>query len=113
MYLTNPETKNKFAYNWYEKNNDDNYETFDNIPDFFINDTSSLTEIQSNFYNEVKFPNYENIDNFGTLIDKASRSIFTKKLDEEIAFGSKILEAGCGTGQLSIFLSRNAYKSLS
>jgi SAM-dependent methyltransferase len=106
MYLTNPETKNKFAYNWYEKNNDDNYETFDNIPDFFINDTSSLTEIQSNFYNEVKFPNYDNIDNFGTLIEKASRSIFAKKLDEEIPFGSKILEAGCGTGQLSIFLSR-------
>jgi SAM-dependent methyltransferase len=105
MHLNNPETKKSFTYKWYS-NNVDNYETFNQIPDFFINNTSYLTEIQSNFYNEVKFPNYDNIDNFSTLIEKASRSLFAKKLDEEISFGSKILEVGCGTGQLSIFLSR-------
>ena len=105
MHLNNPETKKSFTYKWYN-NNVDNYQTFNQIPDFFINDTSYLTEIQSNFYNEVKFPNYDNIDNFSTLIEKASRSLFAKKLDEEIPFGSKILEVGCGTGQLSIFLSR-------
>ena len=44
-----------------------------------------------------------------SLIDKANKSIFAKFLDEQIKFGSKILEVGCGTGQLSNFLSR--YKS--
>ena len=106
MYLNNPELKKKFKYSWYKQNTDNNYESFNDIPDFFINDLSSLTEIQSEFYNEVKFPNYDNIDDFGTLIEKASKSIFAKKLDEEIPYGSKILEVGCGTGQLSIFLSR-------
>ena len=82
------------------------FKYFDNILDLYLNDESKLTNIQSAFYNDVKFPNYDNIDDFGTLLDKAKRSIFVKKLDEEIPFGTKILEAGCGTGQLSISLSR-------
>jgi len=32
----------------------------------------------------------------------------SKKLDDEIPMGSNILEAGCGTGQMSIVLSRYA-----
>ena len=30
------------------------------------------------FYNNIKFPNYDNIDDFGILIDKAKKSIFAK-----------------------------------
>jgi SAM-dependent methyltransferase len=62
--------------------------------------------VQSDFYNEVMFPNYDNIDNFSSLLHKSQKSIFAKKLDQEIPFGSRVLEAGCGTGQLSISLSR-------
>ncbi len=104
--LKNPVNNNEFIYEWYCDGIDKNDKEFYGIPDFFIEDESNLTEKQSDFYNEVKFPNYDDIDDFGTLIDKASKSIFAKKLDEEIPYGSKILEIGCGTGQLSIFLSR-------
>ena len=104
--LINPKSLKKFNFDWYGKNQDKEFKTFENIPDFFVDDESSLTNIQSEFYNEVKFPNYDEVDNFGTLMDKASRSPFVKKLDEEIPFGARVLEAGCGTGQLSIFLSR-------
>ena len=78
------------------------------IPNFFISDTetSQVTTLQDRFYNEIKFPNYDNLDDFSLLIDKAKKSIFAKLLDEQILFGSKILEVGCGTGQLSNFLSR-------
>ena len=72
----------------------------------FYDDNSSLTRKQSNFYDEIKFPNYDDVDNYGTLIDKAEISIFSKKLDEEIPMMSSVLEVGCGTGQLSLFLSR-------
>ena len=65
-----------------------------------------ITINQSEFYNDTQFPNYDDLDDFASLIDKASKSIFAKKLDQEIPFGSNILEAGCGTGQMSIFLSR-------
>ncbi len=78
------------------------------IPNFFIGDTetSQVTNLQDKFYNEIKFPNYDDLDDFSLLIDKAKKSIFAKILDEQILFGSKILEVGCGTGQLSNFLSR-------
>ena len=82
------------------------FKKFSNIYDLFIPDESDITNIQSDFYNDVKFPNYDDIENFGTLLDKAERSIFAKMLDNEIPIGATVLEAGCGTGQLSIFLSR-------
>jgi len=99
------ENQKKFFFN---KNN--YFENFNDIPDLFIDDNIDLTSIQSEFYNEVKFPNYDNIDDFGSLIDKASKSIFAKKLDEEIPIGSCVLEAGCGTGQMSLYLSRRNRK---
>ena len=81
------------------------FKKFSNIYDLFIPDESDITNIQSDFYNDVKFPNYDDIENFGTLLDKAERSIFAKMLDNEIPIGATVLEAGCGTGQLSIFLA--------
>ena len=69
----------------------------------YISDESELSNIQSNFYNDVKFPNYDDIEDFGSLIDKANKSIFAKMLDDEIPMGANLLEAGCGTGELSIF----------
>lgn len=82
------------------------YSTFSNILDLYISDGNSTTDKQSNFYNEVKFPNYDDLDNFATLLDKSRKSIYAKKLDDEIPYGASVLEAGCGTGQLSISLSR-------
>ena len=97
--LIDPITQKKLPENY-------TFKYFNDILDLYLNDESKLTNIQSTFYNDVKFPNYDNIDDFGTLLDKAKKSIFAKKLDEEIPFKTKILEAGCGTGQLSISISR-------
>ncbi|MBD1152604.1 class I SAM-dependent methyltransferase [Pelagibacterales bacterium SAG-MED22] len=93
-----------------KKINTNNISYFSEIPDLYFDDKNSITSTQSEFYNDVKFPNYDDIDNFGTLLDKSSKSIFAKKLDEEIPYHSKVLEAGCGTGQLSIALSRYGRK---
>lgn len=96
--LINPIDKKKLDKN--------SIQYFNEIPDLFINDQNSLTSTQSELYNDIKFPNYDDIDDFGTLLDKSRDSIFIKKLDDEIPHHSNILEAGCGTGQLSIALSR-------
>ena len=82
------------------------YSSFNNILDLYVSDGNFITDTQSNFYNEVKFPNYDDLDTFATLLDKSRKSIFPKKLDDEIPYGASVLEAGCGTGQLSISLSR-------
>ena len=74
--LINPTTNKKL-----DKNNI-NY--FSGIPNLYFDDNNSLTSIQSKFYNEVKFPNYDDIDNLGTLLEKSSKSIFVKKLDNAI-----------------------------
>ena len=76
------------------------------IPDLFIDDGDKITAAQKEFYEDIKFPNYNGIETFADLIDKAKKSIFAEKLNNEIPMHSNILEAGCGTGQLSIFLSK-------
>ncbi len=63
-----------------------------------------VTEIIKAFYEEVPFPNYDEVDSASTLREKATRGVFARLLDEQIPFGAKILECGCGTGQLSNFL---------
>ena len=79
---------------------------FSGIPDLYFDDLNSLTLKQSKFYNDVVFPNFDDIEDFGSLLYKSLKSVFVSKLDNEIPYHSEILEAGCGTGQLSIALSR-------
>ena len=79
----------------------------DGIPNFIINDLDPLTGKMADFYNEVQFPNYDDCEDYASIYEKGVNNLFTKKLDNEIGIGSRILELGCGTGQLSLFLSRS------
>ncbi len=75
---------------------------------FWPNDWDSskgdVTESIKAFYEKDPFPNYDDLDTSESLREKASRGIFGRLLDEQIPHGSKVLEVGCGTGQLSNFL---------
>ena len=64
-----------------------------------------VTEDVRAFYEETPFPNYDDFDDVGSLMEKARRGLFARLLDEQIPFGPRVLEAGCGTGQMSNFLS--------
>ena len=64
-----------------------------------------VTEVVKAFYEETPFPSYDEFDSVASLIEKARRGIFAARLDEEVPPGSTILEVGCGTGQLTNFLS--------
>lgn len=64
-----------------------------------------VTERIKAFYEKTPFPDYDEHDNVGSLIDKARRGLFAKLLDDQIPYGAKIIECGCGTGQLTAFLS--------
>ena len=63
-----------------------------------------VTGAVKSFYEENPYPGYENIDSDQSLRQKAEKGIFARLLDEQIIHGAKILEVGCGTGQLSNFL---------
>lgn len=64
-----------------------------------------VTEKIKEFYEETPFPDYDDYDNVGSLIEKSRQGIFAKLLDDQIPYGTHILECGCGTGQLTNFLS--------
>jgi SAM-dependent methyltransferase len=57
------------------------------------------------FYEGCSFPGYEEFETLQDLIDKSQRGIYAKLLDDQIPLGVRVLDAGCGTGQLAIFLS--------
>ncbi len=63
-----------------------------------------VTDLVRRFYEKTPFPNYEETDDVGALLGKARRGVFARLLDEQLPFGIRILECGCGTGQLSNFL---------
>lgn len=56
------------------------------------------------FYEQTPFPNYEGTDTSEKLREKAERGLFARMLDQEVPVGGKVLEAGCGTGQVSNYL---------
>ncbi|MFQ5863211.1 MAG: methyltransferase domain-containing protein [Candidatus Brocadiales bacterium] len=65
---------------------------------------TDVTEVVRSFYEETPFPGYEDMDSRWALISKAEKGLFARLLDDQIPHGAKVLEAGCGTGQLSNFL---------
>ena len=64
-----------------------------------------VTERIKDFYEETPFPDYDDFDDVGSLIEKSRQGVFAKLLDDQVPFGTRILECGCGTGQLTNFLS--------
>lgn len=87
-----------------------------NIPLFFWPNKhegqNNIATTMKDFYEQNPFPNYENMDTPQTLFEKASRGIFARLLNEQIATDAKILEVGCGTGQLSNFLGLSGQRTI-
>ena len=82
----------------------------DDIPRLFWPDDAShadgdVTQIVKAFYEATPFPDYDDFDSIASLAQKARQGIFARMLDQQIPPGARIIECGCGTGQLSNFLS--------
>jgi ubiquinone/menaquinone biosynthesis C-methylase UbiE/uncharacterized protein YbaR (Trm112 family) len=82
----------------------------DKIPRLFIEQNefvglNKVTPKVREFYEGTPFPNYDEFDSVASLIDKASQGVFAKLLNEQLPYQMPILEVGCGTGQLTNFLS--------
>jgi SAM-dependent methyltransferase len=58
------------------------------------------------FYDANPFPGYPPNDSLGWLRARAERSAFARLLDASIAGDARIVEIGCGTGQMSLYLTR-------
>lgn len=58
------------------------------------------------FYERAPFPGYPPHDSLHALRARAERSPFAGLLDESIPGDARIVDVGCGTGQMSLFLAR-------
>jgi SAM-dependent methyltransferase len=57
------------------------------------------------FYADTPFPGYPPRDTLSALRARAERSDFVRSLDAAIPGDALVLDMGCGTGQLSLFLA--------
>lgn len=63
-----------------------------------------VTDLVKAFYEATPFPNYADGETRATLAAKARRNLFLRALDRALPEDAVVLEAGCGTGQLTNFL---------
>jgi SAM-dependent methyltransferase len=71
-----------------------------------INDEKTNKVVQ--FYKVTPFPNYKENDDKQSILAKGNNNILAKQFKKFIGHNKKILEVGCGTGQLSIYFAIGA-----
>jgi 2-polyprenyl-3-methyl-5-hydroxy-6-metoxy-1,4-benzoquinol methylase/uncharacterized protein YbaR (Trm112 family) len=88
------------------------YPIEDGIPRLFVptsdveaNGKQDMTPLVQQFYEKTPFPNYEDVDTSRALLEKARAGLFARLLNEQIPYGARVVEIGCGTGQLTNFLA--------
>src|SRR2546422_7837137 len=80
------------------------YDAPGGIPDLRL-PADARTEQVRGFYMAAPFPGYAPEETYCGLRARASRSPFARSLDAAIPGDGTVLEMGCGTGQLSLFLA--------
>ncbi len=81
------------------------FETYDGVPALRL-PGDARTETVRDFYTETPFPNYPPEASLSWLRARAGRSEFARLLDAAIAPDARIVEIGCGTGQMSLYLAK-------
>ena len=66
----------------------------------------------SEFYKKNPFPNYKIDDDKVSILEKGNKNILAREFKKFVGYNKKVLEIGCGTGQLSIFFSIGNNNSL-
>ena len=77
----------------------------DGVADLRLRERDARTEKVREFYLRAPFPGYPPRDSLSALRARAGRSAFAQLLDRSIDGDASVLELGCGTGQLSLFLA--------
>jgi SAM-dependent methyltransferase len=76
----------------------------DGIPELCC-DPDARTRAVRAFYSVAPFPGYPPRDSYPALRARAERNEFARLLDAAIAPDATVLEVGCGTGQMTLFLA--------
>jgi SAM-dependent methyltransferase len=77
----------------------------DAIPDLRL-PSDDRTEAVRRFYDVAPFPGYPPRESLQALRERAGRNTFAGLLDRAIPGDARIVDVGCGTGQMSLYLAR-------
>src|SRR5262249_25016283 len=81
------------------------FEAPDGIPNLRL-PGDARTETVRRFYEEAPFPGYRPRESLMGLRARAGHNPYAQLLDRSIAGDARVVEVGCGTGQMCLFLSR-------
>jgi SAM-dependent methyltransferase len=81
------------------------YEAPDGIPNLRL-PGDTRTEVVRDFYERAPFPDYPPRATLSWLRARAERSEFARLIDRAIPGDARVVEIGCGTGQMSLYLAR-------
>ena len=59
----------------------------------------------TDFYKVTPFPNYKDGETKQSIVEKGNKNLFAQQFKKFIGHNKKVLEVGCGTGQLSIYFA--------
>ncbi len=80
-----------------------NLEEIDGILQLKLN--NSIVKKVSEFYTSNPFPNYKIDDDKISILEKGNKNLLANQFKKFVGHNKKILEIGCGTGQLSTYFS--------
>src|SRR5215472_15294735 len=81
------------------------YEAPDGIPNLRL-PGAKRTDVVRRFYERAPFPDYPPNASLSWLRSRAERSEFARLIDRAIPGDARVLEIGCGTGQMCLYLAR-------
>jgi len=67
--------------------------------------TDETTKKVTSFYTTKPFPNYKINDDKISVSERGNKNYLASKFKQFVGYNKKVLEVGCGTGQLSIYFS--------
>jgi SAM-dependent methyltransferase len=103
--LACPSCEHSLAVDWRCPGCGARYEAPDGIPNLRVGSDPRVEAVRR-FYAQTPFPGYSVRDSLTSLRARAERSEFARLLDAAIPADARILEMGCGTGQMSLYLAR-------
>ena len=99
-----PECGNRLTAEWSCQTCAKSFRQPDGIPDL-RSAVDAQTDRVRKFYERSPFPGYPERDSVEWLRARAERSEFARMLDRAIPADATVIEVGCGTGQMSLYLA--------